>query len=177
MAARSIHMACVVEVDEWRPDVIGYPQSLEDYQRVTIITFASKQFLQRNRLPSQNLYWMGKPSDSEHPDHPGKPAYAYSCATFVHNCYRHAMLPIVNTDRLPNATKEICDYLNAQGFRAEVGEQRLMSSYLAFACDGDKLLPYEPPGANWNSCQDSVVFPQLHQHAKNGSQEPLVLQT
>ena len=156
------HMANVVRVDDWGwrrdgnhesiVDFVGVYLDIDDATRDEVVDCASSLYARRdaNAMPRVVFYWQGTPSSTSHPNYPHeKNAYAFSCATFVNQCYEKAVNGgLVSMASVPELTQEEYDELKAVfGSRIEASRYRRLDSCYLLASFHEDSAPLA--SSNW----------------------------
>lgn len=144
-------------------DVSCTADGVEDLTRDDILKEANRLSQRRpSRLDGgavESCYWLGTPDPGNHPLLSGVTgAYAFSCTTFVHYCYRAAGRELVPLDDVPLLTEEDRRFFTENGFAVQTGPvRRLACGHLICAFESENF-PFRPTGGDWTPCGDHPVF-------------------
>jgi hypothetical protein len=178
---RVIHMTLRrVSEHEWNTahpkashvDLVGSITTLEKGPRAKIIDEAVTLQLSKPSIIQKGLgtnaceciaYWAGDPNPSAHPNYPNRGGlYAFTCATFVMECFKKAKVVLLVTDNMPFASasdrQEFRALLEPHGLANHIQEtpfKRIYPSYLAHAFHRDQ---YPLDVSNWKGLQDHGHF-------------------
>lgn len=148
--------------DDSRVDACGVMPDIDDLLRDDVVNHALEIYGRTSLLDASDscwgYYWLGSPSPASHPAYPNREdAYAFSCATFSHECYRLAAMPVVDCDSMPPVDERTWRLLRRKlvGHVPDAPFPLLYPSYLMWAFHLDEY-PFSTD--DWVSYQDHGVF-------------------
>lgn len=149
-------------------NLFGSCEDLGGPRRSKIIDTAAKTHNSKPSIIKDNLsrYYFGNPSRKTHPLYDrAEGMYAFTCATFVHDCYKEAKKPLINFANIEFISDEERRKFEAMltrhigpGHVQQTPFKRLNPSYLAHAF---RLARYPLNLADWSGYRDHGFFVPL----------------
>lgn len=163
-----------VILDDWKihkgfcgVNLSGGVEGLGRSKRAKIIDAALKWYMSKPAMIVRSLYYFGPANREEHPAYPNlQGVYAFTCSSFVDECYQVARKTLLNHAFLPETVESDRLYFASKLAKSGIGSdhvsrddfKRVKPAYLAHALKNGKY-PFESD--DWSRCGDHRFFVPL----------------